>query len=370
MDFAEAFTSAAAKLSLALPFKFTQKACVFETGDSMYTVMWETNLKANGYVTYTYNSKQYTVYDQTCGNIRTHETIHSVRIPKEHLDNNVYRFHSQFVGMKFGYDAIKGKTLSSDPVSFKGYHNQEEINLYTLSDIHGNLPEALNSIKNIETPADLIVLNGDISSTIVFKKDFTEKILGYAYELSKGEIPVVYTRGNHETRGEYASCVAQNFRINGAGMYFTFNYGPLWAAVLDSGEDKPDDHKEYNGLVDFQTYLNEQTDWLSALSSDTGKDSVFRLAFSHMPDIDNRCGNNWAKELERLGVQALFSGHTHTLDLHSKYNEGYPFYTVIEGGTNSKLGYVASVVTLCKSKSLCVKAYNASGKLAEEYFEL
>ncbi len=370
MDFAEAFTSATAKLSLMLPFKFTQKACVFETGDSMYTVMWETNLKANGYVTYTYNSKQYTVYDQVCGNIRTHETIHSVRIPKEHLDNNTYRFHSQFVGMKYGYDAIKGKTLSSSLVYFKGYHNQDEINVYTLSDIHGNLAEALDSIKNIDVPADIIVLNGDISSTIVFKKDFTKKILGYAYELSNGEIPVVYTRGNHETRGEYASCVAQNFRINGTGMYFTFNYGPLWAAVLDSGEDKPDDHKEYNGLVDFETYLREQTDWLSSLSSDIGKGSDFRLAFSHMPDIDDRHGSNWAKELERLGVQALFSGHTHTLDLRSKFNEEYPFYTVIEGGRNGKLGYVASVATLCKNKSMCVKAYNASGKLEEEYFQL
>lgn len=370
MDFAEAFTSATAKLSLAFPFKFTQKACVFETGDSMYTVMWETNLKANGYVTYTYNSKQYTVYDQVCGNIRTHETIHSVRIPKEHLDNNTYRFHSQFVGMKFGYDAIKGKILSSDPVSFKGYRNQEEINLYTLSDIHGNLTAALDSIRNIEVPADVIVLNGDISSTIVFKKDFTQKILGYAYELSKGEIPVVYTRGNHETRGEYASCVAQNFRINGMGMYFTFNYGPLWAVVLDSGEDKPDNHREYNGLVDFETYLKEQTEWLCAQDSKQAEDADFRLAFSHMPDIDNRCGNNWAKELERLGVQALLSGHTHTLDLHSKFNEGYPFYTVIEGGKNDKLGYVASIVTLRKSKPICVKAYNASGKLAEEYFDL
>ena len=71
-----------------LAFHFDAKASVFESGDNMYTVIWSTSLPGTGYVTYNYDGVEYTVTDTENAAIRTTDTIHSVRIPKSHLDNN------------------------------------------------------------------------------------------------------------------------------------------------------------------------------------------------------------------------------------------------------------------------------------------
>ena len=87
-------------------------------------------------------------------------------------------------------------------------------------------------------------------------------ILGNAAYLSKGEYPVVYVRGNHETRGEFAAHLRDYFPTDTNELYFTFRYGPVSAVVIDSGEDKADDHYEYSGLVDFESYRQQEFDWL------------------------------------------------------------------------------------------------------------
>jgi protein involved in ribonucleotide reduction len=92
--------------------------------------------KATGYVTYCFQNQIYTVYDADSGIINTHETIHMVKIPKSHLDNNSYQVHSQYVIFKYSYLAIKGKTVSTSKIQFQGYSGQTEINFLILSDIH------------------------------------------------------------------------------------------------------------------------------------------------------------------------------------------------------------------------------------------
>ena len=103
--------------ALALPvnsllFRIDSEASVFESGDDMYTVIWSTSLPGTGYVTYEYEGEEYTVWDEQYAIIRSTDSVHSVRIPKEHLDNNTYTYHSQHVGTKRAYVAVKGrKTL-------------------------------------------------------------------------------------------------------------------------------------------------------------------------------------------------------------------------------------------------------------------
>lgn len=323
-------------------FKIDIPASVFETGNDMYTVMWTTNKRGTGSVCYTYKGKEYVVYDQDGGNIRCTDTIHSVRVPKEHLDNNTYTVSSQYVSYKGGYQAVKGKTVSSKPVVLTGYHNQKSVITLVLSDIHENLKPAKKAASSFSVSPDFIILNGDIVSTMEEKEKFTW-ILDYSYQLSEGKIPVVYARGNHEPRGEYASEMMRYFRTETGNLYFTFKYGPVWSVVLDSGEDKADDHKEYSGLVDFTTYIAQETEWLDSLKSDTSENTLYRMGISHNPVFENEYGNNWTVSLEKLNLDVFISGHWHELNL--SFREGSTSFPRLITGGKSDDGFIATMMT-------------------------
>lgn len=322
--------------------KINRAPVVYESGDDMYTVMWTTNVKSTGTVSYTYDGEEYVCTDNVGGNIRISDTIHSVRVPKEHLDNNTYTVSSQFVAYKGGYTAIKGKTVSYGPIQFRGYDGQDEIRALVLSDIHGDMTYVRPAVASFEEKPDFIILNGDIANQMVTKEEFLD-ILDFTAELSKGEIPVVYARGNHEPRGEYASEFMKYFKTETGNLWYTFNYGPVWSVVLDCGEDKADDHKEYSGLVDFSTYIAEETKWLYELEPDTSESTIYRLCITHSTVIDNEYGNNWVPALEALGVDAAIFGHLHRLDLNFKPGSA-PFNKYVTGGKTSN-GFIATMIT-------------------------
>lgn len=361
-------------ISVFKPMKITVEASVFQCSQDSYAIIWATNRKGSGKVTYTYDGVEYTVNDCTLGNINTLETVHTVVVPKKHLDGNTYRYHSQHIVAKGGYHAIKGGTVSSAPVCFKGYCGQRNINVLSVSDVHNDLPPAESAAEGLGKKADLVVLNGDISSTLVTQKDFVSSVLVAAHRFSAGEIPVAYNRGNHETRGQFAPSLSRYFPYMTGGLYFTFSYGPLWAIVLDSGEDKEDSHIEYSGLVDFDTYLAEETKWLKSLSTDSAKDADFAVAFSHIPDVRPLRSPDWQTELERLGVRLLVSGHTHKLELESEYNKNAKFTTVVSGGKNSNknIDFIASMFTFdTDGKKVSLVSCTAYGeKVADTQIEI
>ncbi len=328
-------------------FKIDIQPVVFESGDDMYTVMWTTTKRGSGKVTYTYDGIEYTATDHTGGNIRCNDTVHSVRVPKKHLDNNTYTVSSQFVAYKGAYDAIKGKTITSEPIDFKGFNNQESLNALVLSDIHGAPETMYKASASFEEKPDIIILNGDIADTMQTKEQFLQ-IIDISRELSKGEIPVVYARGNHEPRGEYASEFMAYFKTSSGNLYYTFNYGPIWSVVLDCGEDKPDDHKEYSGLVDFSSYINTETEWLKNLSPDTNETTEYRLCITHSTAIWDEYGNDWTPALEKLGINDAIFGHLHRLDL--RFMEGRTTFSQhVTGGKNGN-GFIATMMTFSDGK--------------------
>ncbi len=351
---------------LSINFKVNTEPAVFESGDGMYTVIWSTTRPGSGYLTYTYDGKDYTVYDEIGGNVLTLDTIHAVRVPKQHIDNNEFVYHSQYIGAKLAYSAVKGKTIDSEPVKFKGYNGEKEINALVLSDIHANPYPAEKAAANFEAEPSLIILCGDIVGEMVSKSDFLN-ILTYAHNFSKGEIPVVYARGNHEPRGEFAPEMLKYFRTTSGGLYYTFNYGPLWSVVLDGGEDKEDNHPEYSGLVDFRSYIAQETKWLANITPD--EDSAYKLCIVHQPAMDSIDGSHWLEMLGEMGIDASVSGHLHRFDLHF-YDGSVPFRRMVTGGKNGNNGFIATMLTFTDGK-IRAAAYNDNGELiADEYFSL
>lgn len=345
-----------------LIFRFDTKASVFESGDDMYTVIWSTSLPGTGYVTYNYEDREYTVLDESNAAIRTTDTVHSVRIPKEHLDNNTYTYHSQHIGTRRAYVAVKGRTVSSDPVEFRGYSGQEEILALVVSDIHENPNAAEKAASNFDVPADLVIMNGDAVSYMTSVYKF-KQVLSYAYRFSQGSIPVIYTRGNHENRGEYGPAAVDIFRTTTGGMYYTCRYGPVYFLCLDTGEDKKDSDWTYSGLVDTSSYIARETEWMESLMPDD--EAILRLCVAHIPHIRNRYGFDWADTLSELGIDLFVAGHKHRVNFEYNVNN-VPFYQMLDGGKRGDDRYIATMLSISEGR-IDVACYDNEGSPSGEY---
>ncbi|MBP8911656.1 MAG: metallophosphoesterase [Phycisphaerae bacterium] len=96
-------------------------------------------------------------------------------------------------------------------------------------------------------------------------------------------------------------------------------HGPVSFLVLDCGEDKADTNKEYSGLVAFDAYMAEQTQWLRhAVRSDAFRTARYRVVLVHIPPIASgqaygvtRIRNLWSPILDEANIDLAFCGHTH-----------------------------------------------------------
>ncbi len=291
-------------------------------GGEIYNVVWTTDVAGTGYVEYTYNGTLYRVYDEENGIVRTDDTMHSVQVPKEHLDGaGSYTVKSTAVTDRVGYSAVYGNTCSVTR-SFKGYHNQQEINIWTVTDTHGiDMNIVKTAVNNLPAKtADMLFMLGDITTYThgkMMSQDThsIEYIIKLAELLTGGTIPVAYTRGNHETRSKYSTYIKEYLAGDTGELYFTFDYGPLSSIVVDYGEDKVDTHHEYTGFASFDNYRKEQTYWLSGLDGYNNKDSQYKIVLSHGGDTNKHYGNDWTKFFSEYGTDYLVSGHTHYLQM-------------------------------------------------------
>lgn len=323
----------------AMGMAFTTEPAVFDCGNEYYSIVWATSQKGSGYIKYMYDGEEKIVWDADNGIIRSDDTVHSVLVPKKELQGNVYVAGSQYVGYKYAYSAIKGNTVETTPIKFRGVPKDDDIKILCITDIHEMENEMYKAVSNITGEPDMLVLLGDMVSSLETKSQFTDNILADAGGLSKGEIPIIYTRGNHETRGEYAAQMSRYFHIETGSYYFTTDFGALSAIVLDSGEDKDDSHEDYSGLVDFTTYRNNEFNWLNSLKADefNGK---YKIAFCHNPGIYNHFGQNWMTPLKELGFGLLVGGHYHTCELIESEIPAF-----VAGGEIDS-GWTASMLTL------------------------
>ena len=89
-----------------------------------------------------------------------------------------------------------------------------------------------------------------------------------ATKLFASEIPMYYTRGNHETRGAFATEFQRYFSPKEENIYYTFRQGPICFVVLDTGEDKPDSdtgQNRPNGCAGYWIAKNIRTRRLKLL---------------------------------------------------------------------------------------------------------
>ncbi len=188
-------------------------------------------------------------------------------------------------------------------------------------------------------------------------------------------MPVIYTRGNHETRGNYAGKLLDALGLT--EFYYQTQIGDISFLILDSGEDKDDSHPEYGGLTYYNTYHKNQIDWLKNISVDTEKTVVLCHSWK-ISDIEEELSDIGWQEINRLGASLLICGHSHNCrfvgeetedEREIEITEKHPHIKAYMDGGNSGDVYIASHLTFTENEIL-ITAVNSNGeKVFEETVE-
>ncbi len=351
------------------PYEITSTPMVIDNGKE-YSVVFSTNDNGTGYVKYTFDGKEYKVLDNTGGRLNEGR-IHSVSVPYEHLRNNTYKVGSTRVIEAFSYGSRTGKTVTSLEYDFK-YNDSKNQTWLVISDWHTQVDKAVQSVNNLASDYDGVILLGDATPGVDFEEQVITNIVEFGGKVSGGMKPVLYARGNHETRGPYADNLPTSLGLE--QLYYTADIGPYSFVVLDSGEDKDDSHIEYGGMTDYNTYRADMIEWLKSVEVTNEK----VIALSHAWQISTvepgLSEAGWA-ELGRLDTRLIISGHEHQCRFlgesdaaEKELTDKYDIIGYIDGG---KMGesYVASMLTLNEDGFEIYAIDNNGEVFADEKFE-
>ena len=175
---------------------------------------------------------------------------------------------------------------------------------------------------------------------------------------------MIFIRGNHEIRNAYSIGLRKHFDYVGGKTYGAFNWGDTRIVMLDCGEDKTDDHKEYSGLNDFTQLRHEQVGFLQQeLKSKNFKKADKRILIHHIPlyGSHNLCKDLWELLLQKAPFHISLNAHNHKFEHHPKGSLGNNYPVIIGGGNRIEN---ATVMILEKKKGeLRIKVLDADGKV-------
>ena len=86
-----------------------------------------------------------------------------------------------------------------------------------------------------------------------------------ASNITKGERPTIFVKGNHDNRGALAEFLYEYVGTENGLTYFPVRLGKLYFVVLDYGECEADDHESFGGLADFATIRDAQSEMLDQI---------------------------------------------------------------------------------------------------------
>lgn len=340
------------------PYKITSDPMVVDNGKD-FVVVFATNDKGTGYVKYNYNGEDYKVFDQHNGRIKGKSKIHSIEIPKEHLAGNSYSVGSRRVIDERSYGGRQGKEVVSGTYEFDIPKGSDQTYL-TVSDWHSYLKLAYEAIGYAGDDYDGVILLGDCAPGLMFEDEVKTYLVEFGGKISGGKMPVIYIRGNHETRGKVAGELAEYLKFD--EFYYTTTYGDYDFLILDSGEDKPDDHPEYGGMVDYEQERSNMVQWMTTLPKTDNK--LFTLVHYYKICIEDELKAKAYEELHRLGCKQIISGHTHRVD----FLEEDGFNVFMDGGIHGGKTFIASKFTL-NSDGYRFECFESTGeKVADESY--
>ena len=262
--------------------------------------------------------------DTYAGYRETESDIHKIIVPMEALDNaESYTVYTRAMLLRGPYEALQGPIIS-ETYTWRGVNTEDGLNYYAISDNHLSSKAPAATASYWGEKLDFLIALGDSANWIDHEDELTQ-ILYLASDITKGEIPVIYARGNHETKGTLAHKYYNYVGANGDKYYYTFRIQNIWGIVLDVGEDHEDTYKEFSGLARFDAYRAEQTAFLDSIlanaDSEFNAEGVeYRIGLCHIPLTLTQVSDPlaaqktaWVERLNQMNLTIMYSGHLHEL---------------------------------------------------------
>lgn len=292
----------------------TYKPVVYAVEDT-YQIVFSTSTESTGWV----EVGGVNYYDTYNGSARTFTNVHKVEVPMAALDNaKQYTVHTQKSIYTGPFGGFLGRDVTQT-VNFKPVDTSDGIQYLNFSDIHMNDKLAYQTASYVEK-YDFLILAGDIISDVETFDDanFNNQV---AYGITKGEIPVVYARGNHDVKGRYAEQLHQFVGAKGDSFYYNFYFKDVYGLVLDLGEDHDDDWWEYYGTAHYEQYHQAQLDYLQKEIDKHEYDAYkYHLVACHIPVpfVNYRHNHEYVKKemtrlLNQMDIDMFVCGHQHQL---------------------------------------------------------
>lgn len=300
--------------SVTLGSRFTYEPVVYAVEDT-YQIVFSTNHPATAWVEI--DGEAY--YDLFAGSMKSKDTVHKITVPQEKLDAaKAYSIHAEKMIYRGPFGGFKGKEISKS-YTFRPVNTADGLVYYTMTDVHHARTGAVAAAKSVEN-LDFLVILGDSVGMTEYEKDAQFSNL-LAHDVTGGQIPVVYARGNHEIKGAYAEVLYKYVGSKNESFYYWFTLSDIFGITLDLGEDHDDGWWEYYGTDRFTLYHEEQTRFLQELvEAKPYEDYRYTLVACHIPIqfVNSRKDHvqvkaAWTQLLNQIHPDLAVYGHQHDL---------------------------------------------------------
>lgn len=262
-------------------------------------------------------------YDSSNGIMRSKSFLHKIEVPQAVLDDNgeYTVFLREYTDRKpYFPESNEPVCITRKFASVKA--DADTIKILHISDVHGK-PE--HPIKSVDSDYDLLVLNGDIADHSGNVKNFST-LFELAGKITNGEKPCVFSRGNHDLRGNCAEILSDYTPTDNGKSYYTFRLGSLWGIVLDCGEDKADNHPEYGNTVVCHEFRICETEFIKSIISNSSSEYEecgvkHKVLISHVPfaykqkdpfNSEEKIYREWSKLVrDNIKPELWLAGHLH-----------------------------------------------------------
>lgn len=294
--------------------RFTYEPVVYAVEDT-YQIVFSTNHSATAWVEI--DGEGY--YDLYAGSMKSNDTVHKITVPQEKLDAaKAYSIHAEKMIYRGPFGGFKGKEISKE-YTFQPVNTGDGLVYYTMTDVHHAHKGAVDAALAVEN-LDFLVILGDSVGMADYEKDIQFSNL-LAYDVTKGRIPVVYARGNHEIKGAYAETLYKYVGSKNENFYYWFTLSDIFGINLDLGEDHDDGWWEYYGTDRFTLYHEEQRRFLEELAETKPyEDYNYTLVTCHIPIqfVNSRRDHEevkaeWTRLLNQIQPDLAVYGHQHDL---------------------------------------------------------
>jgi len=298
------------------------------------------------------------------------------------------------------YKIVPGEPVFSPVYSFKTpTQNVETSTFSVINDTHQNGPVLVKLMKKLgELQADYTIWNGDLINDYYTDEQVITNIARPDNAAFAAEKPLLFIRGNHDYRGPWCRNVPRLLtpwqhddpKYRNLGYTYAFRQGPLAIISLDTGEDKPDAHPVFSGMVQYEHNMHRQAEWLDeTLQRPDIASAPFVIMFCHIPLYDPRPNANpgttlegyadysglggklWGPILDKYKVPLVISAHMHSYR-YSEPGEGRGWAQLVGGGHEGKDDERSAPTVIhgqVSKDKLAITVYNVANETVRGTFE-